>query len=71
MGADGHTASLFSGTAALREQMRLVTANWVEKFNASRITLTPPILDNAACSLDTRIRHPSFFIVLDSFNYAR
>ena len=49
MGPDGHTASLFPGTAALHEQTRLVVANWVEKFNTDRITLTPPVLNNAAC----------------------
>lgn len=51
MGPDGHTASLFPGTTALREQVHLVTANWVEKFNAYRITLTPPVLNRAACVL--------------------
>jgi len=49
MGPDGHTASLFPGTAALNEQTRLVVANWVEKFNAYRITFTLPLLNNAAC----------------------
>ena len=49
LGPDGHTASLFPGTAALHEQTRLVVANWVEKFNTDRITLTPPVLNNAAC----------------------
>jgi 6-phosphogluconolactonase len=48
MGPDGHTASLFPGTAALHEQTRLVVANWVEKFNTYRITLTLPVINNAA-----------------------
>jgi 6-phosphogluconolactonase len=48
MGPDGHTASLFPGTAALHEQTRLAVANWVDKFNAYRITLTLPVLNNAA-----------------------
>jgi 6-phosphogluconolactonase len=48
MGPDGHTASLFPGTKALLEQRRLVVANWVGKFFTDRITLTPPVLNNAA-----------------------
>jgi 6-phosphogluconolactonase len=49
LGPDGHTASLFPGTQALREEVRLVVANWVEKFKTYRITLTFPVLNNAAC----------------------
>jgi 6-phosphogluconolactonase len=48
MGPDGHTASLFPGTEALREQRRLVVANWVEKFHTHRITMTLPALNQAA-----------------------
>lgn len=48
MGPDGHTASLFPGTTALDETERLVAATWVEKFNTYRITLTLPLLNNAA-----------------------
>jgi len=48
MGPDGHTASLFPGTAAVHESTRLVVAPWVEKFNTFRITLTPVVLCNAA-----------------------
>ncbi|MCA9463088.1 MAG: 6-phosphogluconolactonase [Nitrospira sp.] len=47
MGADGHTASLFPGTAALRETERAVVANWVEKLHSHRITLTPEVLNSA------------------------
>ncbi len=47
MGPDGHTASLFPGTAALQEKDRLVVANWVEKLNTFRITFTYPVLNNA------------------------
>jgi 6-phosphogluconolactonase len=47
MGPDGHTASLFPETAALREKSRLVVANWVEKLKASRITFTLPVLNAA------------------------
>lgn len=45
LGADGHTASLFPGTAALQEKSRLVVANWVEKLKSTRITLTLPVLN--------------------------
>ncbi len=48
MGPDGHTASLFPGSAALQEKDHLVVANWVDKLNTFRITFTYPVLNNAA-----------------------
>jgi 6-phosphogluconolactonase len=48
MGPEGHTASLFPGTKALKEERRLVVNNWVGKLYTDRITLTPPVLNNAA-----------------------
>lgn len=50
MGPDGHTASLFPGTAALKEKSRLFVANWIEKLKTHRLTLTLPVL-NAALSV--------------------
>lgn len=47
IGTDGHTASLFPETAALRETSRLVVANWVERLKTWRITLTLPVLNSA------------------------
>ena len=45
MGEDGHTASLFPGTAALQEQNRWVIENHVPQLEAWRITLTFPVLN--------------------------
>ncbi len=48
MGPDGHTASLFPDSQGLKEQSRLVIANWVEKFKTHRISFTFPVLNRAA-----------------------
>ncbi|HEU5337396.1 MAG TPA: 6-phosphogluconolactonase [Terriglobales bacterium] len=48
LGPDGHTASLFPGSEALHEPSKLVAANWVAKFGHYRLTLTAPVLNNAA-----------------------
>lgn len=48
LGPDGHTASLFPDSEGLKEQSRLVIANWVEKFNTNRITFTFPVLNHTA-----------------------
>jgi 6-phosphogluconolactonase len=47
MGDDGHTASLFPGSPAIREESRWVAAYYVDKLAAWRITLTPAILNRA------------------------
>jgi 6-phosphogluconolactonase len=51
LGPDGHTASLFPGSAALQETQRLVVANWIDKFNSFRLTFTYPVLNHSACVL--------------------
>ena len=49
LGKEGHTASLFPGSALSRiaERERLVAAPWVEAQQTFRITLTPPVLNHA------------------------
>jgi 6-phosphogluconolactonase len=47
IGTDGHTASLFPGTAALGEEEKWVAANEVPKLDAWRLTLTLPALNAA------------------------
>ena len=47
LGPDGHTASLFPESDGLKEQSRLVIANWVEKFKTHRITFSFPVLNHA------------------------
>lgn len=44
MGPDGHTASLFPGTLAGLDDRRSVVANFVPKFDAHRITVTPYVI---------------------------
>ena len=54
LGGNGHTASLFPGTAALRERERWMVAQYVEVMTAWRVTLTAPLI-NAA-------RHVAFLV---------
>ena len=48
LGEDGHTASLFPDTAALSETQAWVLHTYVEKLKANRLTLTFPVINNAA-----------------------
>ncbi len=47
LGNDGHTASLFPGTAALEEQDRFCVANHVPQLDTTRLTLTRPVFAHA------------------------
>jgi len=47
-GEDGHVASVFPGSSAETEMNHLVTSTFVEKLQANRITMTLPVLKNAA-----------------------
>lgn len=47
LGGDGHTASLFPGSAAIAESGRWVCPNYVEKLQMHRLTLTYPVLNAA------------------------
>ena len=49
MGDDGHTASLFPHTAALKERDRLVTVG--SKDGQPRLTFTIPLINQARCVL--------------------
>jgi len=48
IGEDGHTASLFPGGEALNETRHLVVAPFVAKLNSHRLSLSLPVLNNAA-----------------------
>jgi 6-phosphogluconolactonase len=47
MGDNGHTASLFPGTASLRKRDRWVVAQYVEVMTTWRVTFTAPLINTA------------------------
>jgi 6-phosphogluconolactonase len=58
IGEDGHTASLFPYTAAIRESERWIVANDVSQQKMHRLTMTLPIINRA--------RHVLFLVVGES-----
>jgi 6-phosphogluconolactonase len=67
IGADGHTASLFPGTAALEETERWVAANEVPRLGEWRITLTLPALRSARRLLFLAVGEEKARIVAEAF----
>lgn len=53
LGGDGHTASLFPGTRAIRESARWVLGHYVDAQKGWRITLTPPVINAARMAVFT------------------
>jgi 6-phosphogluconolactonase len=51
LGEDGHTASLFPGTPALQEHIRLVVPSTSPKGVAQRLTFTAPLINHAEAVL--------------------
>ena len=49
MGDDGHTLSLFPGTEVIHEENAWVKAFYLPAQEMFRITLTAPVVNNAAC----------------------
>lgn len=51
MGDDGHTLSLFPGTAVVHEQTAWTMAYFLTQQTMFRLTLTAPVVNRAACVL--------------------
>ena len=47
LGENGHVASLFPGTTALDETLRLVVANDIAEIDSKRLTMTFPMINAA------------------------
>ena len=48
LGEDGHTASLFTGSAAVNERQQWAATAYVVRLKAHRLTLTLPVINAAA-----------------------
>jgi len=47
LGPDGHTASLFPNSPALGQKEKLFVANYVQQFQAHRLTTSLPVINNS------------------------
>jgi 6-phosphogluconolactonase len=70
LGPDGHTASLFPGTAALDVDDQSVTAVYVEKMDSWRVSVTFPVLNAAQNLLFLVAGAGKAEIISDLFHYA-
>ena len=51
LGDDGHTLSLFPGTAVVHEQTAWTKAYFLDQQTMYRLTLTAPVVNRASCVL--------------------
>jgi 6-phosphogluconolactonase len=49
MGEDGHTLSLFPGTAVIHEEKKWTAAYYLQSQDMFRITLTKPVVNGSSC----------------------
>ena len=71
IGEDGHTASLFPGTGALRENRKPVVANWAPHLQAHRITFTVPLINMAKSIVFLATDEPKAEVLLNMLEPAQ
>lgn len=67
IGEDGHTASLFPGSAALEEDVRWFVANRIPETSEARLTVTYPLLWSSACLMVIATGEHKALALRDSF----
>ena len=71
LGDDGHTASLFPGTAILKEKKRLIKEVWLEQKQTWRISFTFPLINSAAQIIFLVAGKEKAAIVADVINHKK
>jgi 6-phosphogluconolactonase len=71
LGDDGHTASLFPGTAILKEKKRLIKEVWVEEKQTWRISFTLPLINRAAQIIFLIAGKEKAAVVVDVINHKK